>query len=68
MITAQDTELTRPWRTSSRSTGGQECVEVAQTQAHCLIRDSKDPDGPRLAISFPAWTAFTHGIKHGTPV
>lgn len=68
MTTAQDTELTRPWRTPSPSTGGQECVEVAQARAHCLVRDSKDPDGTRLAISRQAWTAFTHGIKHGTPV
>jgi hypothetical protein len=68
MTTGQDTELTRPWRTSSRSTGGQECVEVAQTGANCLVRDSKNPDGTRLAISRQAWTAFTRSIKHGTSV
>ena len=45
MTTAQDTRLTRPWRKSSRSTGGNDCVEVAQTETSCLVRDSKNPDG-----------------------
>ena len=30
MTTAQPTTLTRPWRKSSHSTGGNDCVEVAQ--------------------------------------
>ena len=63
MTATSDTTLTRPWRTSSRSTGGQECIEVAQAQARCLVRDSKDPDGDRLAVSRQAWTAFTGHIK-----
>jgi hypothetical protein len=66
MTTGQDTELTRPWRTPSRSTGSQECVEVAQAQAHCLVRDSKNPNGTRLAVNRQAWTAFTGAIKDGT--
>jgi len=48
-----------------RSTGGNDCVEVAQTAASCLIRDSKDPDGARLAVRPNAWAAFICGIKHG---
>jgi hypothetical protein len=48
MTTAQDTILTRPWRKSSRSTGGNDCVEVAQTETSCLVRDSKNPDGAHL--------------------
>ena len=66
MTTGQDTELTRPWRTPRRSTGGQECVEVAQDQANCLVRDSKNPDGTRLAVNRQAWTSFTGAIKDDT--
>ena len=65
MTTAQETILTRPWRKSSRSTGGNDCVEVAQTGTSCLIRDSKNPDGARLAVRPQAWAAFIRDIKHG---
>ena len=66
MTTAQDTTtLTRPWRKSSHSTGGNDCVEVAQTGTSCLIRDSKNPDGACIAIEVPAWATFIHGVKHG---
>jgi hypothetical protein len=41
------------WRKSSHSQGqGQgECVEVAGVAQTALIRDSKNPDGPRLVLS-----------------
>ena len=64
MTPTTGTTLTRPWRTSSRSTGGQDCIEVAQAHASCLVRDSKQPDGTRLAVSRQAWTAFTGRVKH----
>jgi len=66
MTTTPDTILTRPWRKSSRSTGGNDCVEVAQAGTSCLIRDSKNPDCARLAVRPRAWAAFIGGIKHGT--
>jgi len=66
MTTAHDTRLTRPWRTSSHSTGGNECVEVAQTTGSCLIRDSTQPDGGYLAVSGQAWTAFTRRVNGHT--
>ena len=65
MTTAQDPTLIRPWRKSSRSTGGNDCVEVAQTRTRYLIRDSKNPDGARLAVRPRVWAAFIGGIKHG---
>jgi hypothetical protein len=65
MTTAQDTILTRPWRKSSRSTGGNDCVEVAQAGTSCLVRDSKNPDGARLAVRPKAWAGFTGDIKNG---
>ena len=40
MNTEPDARLTSPWRTPSRSTGGNDCVEVAQTRESCLVRDS----------------------------
>lgn len=41
------------WRKSSRSMGQGEgnCVEVARGARTALIRDSKDPDGPRLTLT-----------------
>ncbi|WP_371783180.1 DUF397 domain-containing protein [Streptosporangium subroseum] len=39
------------WRKSSLSGNSANCVEVARTGNHCLIRDSKDPDGPQLTFS-----------------
>ena len=46
-------------RTSSYSgLGGGQCAEVAAVPGAVLVRDSKDPDGPRLAFSPQAWEAF----------
>jgi hypothetical protein len=65
MTDAQDARLTRPWRKSSHSTGGNDCVEVAQAGTSCLVRDSKNPDGAHLAVRPQAWTAFIGDIKNG---
>ena len=55
------------WRKSSYSgNGGGDCVEVASNLASfVLVRDSKDREGPRLALSDQAWSAFVDGIKQG---
>lgn len=54
------------WRTSSYSgSGGGNCVEVAAAGA-VLVRDGKDPGGPRLAVGRAAWQAFTSSLKAGT--
>jgi hypothetical protein len=63
MTTTPGTTLTRQWRKSSRSTGGQDCIEVAQAQANCLVRDSKQPDGTRLSVGRQAWSVFTRRVK-----
>ncbi len=65
MTSEQETALTRPWRKSSRSTGGNDCVEVAQAGTSCLVRDSKHPDGARLAVRPQQWAAFISHIKDG---
>jgi hypothetical protein len=47
------------WTKSSYSTNdGADCVEVATAPEAILVRDSKDPDGPRLSVTPEAWTAF----------
>ncbi|MBT3166116.1 DUF397 domain-containing protein [Streptomyces sp. Vc74B-19] len=47
------------WTKSSHSTDeGPDCVEVAATPAHILVRDSKTPEGPRLTLTPTTWTAF----------
>jgi hypothetical protein len=54
------------WRKSSYSgSNGAACVEVADAETTVAVRDSKDPDGPRLAFPAEQWRAFTHQIKTG---
>ena len=52
------------WHTSSHSgSNGGQCIEVA-TSGCVLVRDSKNPDGGRLAFSPQAWRAFAARIKN----
>ncbi|MGW7340860.1 DUF397 domain-containing protein [Streptomyces sp. NPDC054808] len=48
------------WFKSSHSDTSEpsDCVEVAITPATIHIRDSKRPDGPRLAVASATWTTF----------
>ena len=46
------------WRTSSYSGSGADCVEVAPAAERVLVRDSKDPHGPALAVPLSAWRTF----------
>jgi hypothetical protein len=68
MTTEPEARLTGPWRKSSRSTGGNDCVEIAQTRESCLVRDSKRPVGTWLSVGRHAWAGFTRRIKDGTAV
>jgi hypothetical protein len=47
--------------------GGGTCVEVGRdhTCDQVLMRDSKNPDGPRLVFTQVAMTAFLDGVKAG---
>ncbi|MER6323149.1 DUF397 domain-containing protein [Streptomyces coelicoflavus] len=38
-----------------------DCVEVATAPTTIHIRDSKSPDGPRLAVDSVTWTMFVAG-------
>ncbi|MGK5675420.1 DUF397 domain-containing protein [Micromonospora sp. URMC 106] len=61
-------DLTRAqWRTSSRSVGNGNCVEVAGVGGRIAVRDSKDRGGPVLAFPTPAWRAFVDGVDGVRP-
>ncbi|MCA1675098.1 MAG: DUF397 domain-containing protein [Actinobacteria bacterium] len=49
------------WRT--RGNGG-DCVEVAPAPDGVLVRDSKDPAGPTLAVTTAQWQAFLATVTH----
>ncbi|MFF3651337.1 DUF397 domain-containing protein [Streptomyces sp. NPDC002181] len=52
------------WTKSSYSTAdGADCIEVARTPGTVLVRDSKRPDGGRLAVAPAAWVGF---VTHAT--
>ena len=55
------------WCKSSRSSGGgNNCVEVARNLPGIVaVRDSKDPEGPKLVFTPAEWSAFTAGVKDG---
>jgi hypothetical protein len=52
------------WRKSTySSSNGGNCVEAANVGPVVAVRDSKDPDGPRLAFGHRAWEAFAAKLK-----
>jgi hypothetical protein len=54
------------WRKSTRSDGGDNCVEVAfATNGAVGVRDSKDTTGPVLRFTPAEWDAFTGGVRDG---
>lgn len=60
--------MTAPiWKKSSRSNGngGNNCVEVAFLDTGVAVRDSKNPDGPKLMFTPAEWDAFVAGAADG---
>ncbi|KAB2386138.1 DUF397 domain-containing protein [Actinomadura montaniterrae] len=52
------------WRKSSYTTSnGGDCVELASVPGTVAVRDSKDPDGPRLVFDRRAFAEFLAGVK-----
>ncbi|GAA4163983.1 hypothetical protein GCM10022251_47600 [Phytohabitans flavus] len=51
-----DTERLQ-WRKSTRCDNAT-CVEVAESAGGVVLRDGKDPTGPRLTFTARQWTAF----------
>lgn len=55
-------ELT--WRRATRSnTNGGNCVEVATRPDTVMVRDSKDPEGPVLAVDPDDWRRFVAHLR-----
>jgi hypothetical protein len=55
------------WRKSSYSGGnGGNCVEIAVLADDSrAVRDSKDPEGPKLVFAPATWRAFAAAVKRG---
>ncbi|GAA3119177.1 DUF397 domain-containing protein [Streptosporangium carneum] len=59
------------WHKSSLSgSSGGNCVEVALVSASGhgslrAVRDSKNPQGPKLLFTASGWSAFVEGVKLG---
>jgi hypothetical protein len=53
------------WRTSTRSGGNGDCVEVAITDDGVAVRDTKDRSKPPHIYTHSEWEAFTGGVKDG---
>ncbi|MFF5085471.1 DUF397 domain-containing protein [Actinoplanes sp. NPDC000266] len=68
----EQTESARParprgqWFKSTRSGGDSDCVEACFLESgDVAVRDSKNPDGPRLIFTASEWGAFIGGAKDG---
>ncbi len=77
-MTTEDDRSPEGWRKSPYSNNGGNCVEIAvlgrdQMPADCkteasrlfVMRDSKNPAGPRLYFTPGEWDAFARGMKDG---
>jgi len=57
-------DVTTPWRKSSYSNTGANCVEVARTRSGMVaVRDSKNPGGGALSFSLDQWKTFIARVQ-----
>jgi uncharacterized protein DUF397 len=53
------------WKTSTRSSGNGQCVEVAITSEGVAVRDTKDRSKAPHLYTQAEWAAFIGGVKDG---
>ena len=58
-------QLETPIWITAGSCNNSACVEVARNRDGVLVRDSKDPQGPKLEFSHAEWQAFVEGVRSG---
>ncbi|MCP9952992.1 DUF397 domain-containing protein [Actinomadura madurae] len=52
------------WRKSSYTgPNGGDCVELTSNAGVVAVRDSKDPEGPKLLVTRRAFAALLSGLK-----
>ena len=57
-------DVTAPWRKSSCSNTGANCVEVARTRSgKVAVRDSRNPEGGSLSFSTDEWQVFAAKVQ-----
>ncbi|SNS52767.1 protein of unknown function [Actinomadura meyerae] len=57
-------ELKATWRKSTHSSNqGDDCVELADLGEVVGLRDSKDPDGPKLVMRRAEFSALLTSLK-----
>ncbi len=57
-------DVTTPWRKSSYSNTGANCVEVARTRSgKVAVRDSRNADGGALRFRPDEWQAFMAKVQ-----
>ncbi|QKW39938.1 DUF397 domain-containing protein [Actinomadura sp. NAK00032] len=55
------------WIKSTRSQQTtDQCVELAGVSGYAAVRDSKDPEGPKLVLEGRTWRNLRNQIKAGT--
>ncbi|RKT10997.1 uncharacterized protein DUF397 [Streptomyces sp. 1114.5] len=66
MTIANASTLNVTWRKSSRSNEQDNCVEFAFPAGQgSFVRDSKDPEGPALALTAEAHATFIAAAAYG---
>jgi len=57
-------DVTTPWRKSSYSNSGANCVEVAKTRSgKVAVRDSRNPGAGLLSFSPDEWQVFVAKVR-----